>query len=66
MSSTDKIASPCISLCCLDEEDVCIGCYRHIDEITGWHGADKKRRQEIIENTLIRKEKKDIENYRKL
>ena len=25
--------SPCIGVCTLDENDICIGCNRHIDEI---------------------------------
>ena len=25
--------SPCIGTCTLDEDDICIGCHRHIDEI---------------------------------
>ena len=25
--------SPCIGTCTLDENDICIGCNRHIDEI---------------------------------
>ena len=58
---TDKqltiIASPCISNCCLDDEDICLGCFRHIDEIIGWHGADRERRLEILQNTEQRKAK---------
>tara|TARA_Y100001963_G_scaffold38166_1_gene53303 strand:- start:240 stop:395 length:156 start_codon:yes stop_codon:yes gene_type:complete len=26
--------SPCIGTCTLDEDNICIGCNRHIDEIT--------------------------------
>jgi len=49
------IASPCISNCCLDEDDICLGCFRHLDEITGWHSADQKRRLEILQNAKGRK-----------
>jgi uncharacterized protein len=28
--------SPCIRVCTLDEASVCIGCGRHVDEITQW------------------------------
>ncbi|TQV71134.1 DUF1289 domain-containing protein [Aliikangiella marina] len=47
--------SPCISLCTLNENDICVGCYRHIDEITGWHSADDRRRTEILNNCATRK-----------
>jgi len=44
------VQSPCVSNCCLDEEDICMGCFRHLDEITGWHSASRERRLEILEN----------------
>jgi len=50
-----QIQSPCISNCCLDEDDICLGCFRHIDEITGWHSADDNRRLKIIDNCECRK-----------
>ena len=53
--SEEPIASPCISHCTLDEDDVCVGCLRHIDEITGWHGADNGRRKEILEKCSKRR-----------
>ncbi|MGH8188620.1 MAG: DUF1289 domain-containing protein, partial [Steroidobacteraceae bacterium] len=28
--------SPCIKVCVLDAESICIGCGRTIDEIAGW------------------------------
>ncbi|WOJ93705.1 DUF1289 domain-containing protein [Congregibacter variabilis] len=38
-------ASPCISICALDENDICMGCYRSAQEITDWFmaSADDKR-----------------------
>lgn len=40
--------SPCVRNCCLDEEDICLGCFRHIDEITAWHSFSSKEKQQII------------------
>ena len=34
--------SPCIGVCTLNEQNVCIGCNRHIDEIIQ-RGNDDKR-----------------------
>ena len=43
--------SPCIRVCCLDPAtDVCVGCFRSISEITGWHSADEAERRQILEN----------------
>ncbi|MEQ1667993.1 MAG: DUF1289 domain-containing protein [Sulfuriferula sp.] len=47
--------SPCIRNCCLNEDDVCLGCFRHIDEIVCWGEAgDDERRQALLNATLRR------------
>jgi predicted Fe-S protein YdhL (DUF1289 family) len=28
--------SPCLNICSLDEQGICRGCYRSLDEIAGW------------------------------
>jgi len=40
-------ASPCIGICRIDAQRVCIGCFRHIDEIAEWTRASPERRLEI-------------------
>lgn len=40
--------SPCISVCSLNEDDVCIGCYRSADEITDWFMANAQEKRAII------------------
>jgi predicted Fe-S protein YdhL (DUF1289 family) len=30
------VASPCVRICTLDDEEVCIGCGRALAEIVGW------------------------------
>ena len=41
----DEPKSPCVSICVLDEQDICQGCYRSAEEITDWFMAstDDKR-----------------------
>ena len=41
----DEPKSPCVSICVLDEQDICQGCYRSAAEITDWFmaSADEKR-----------------------
>ncbi len=51
----DFVASPCVSICCLDDQDICLGCFRHLDEITGWHSASRERRLQILANCNQRK-----------
>jgi len=57
MTSTDnnQIPSPCVQKCCLDLDDVCLGCRRHINEITGWHTASNSEKQQILQNVSKRK-----------
>ncbi|MGZ8185918.1 MAG: DUF1289 domain-containing protein [Methylobacter sp.] len=32
-SNPDRIASPCIRNCCLNNDDICLGCFRSLHEI---------------------------------
>jgi predicted Fe-S protein YdhL (DUF1289 family) len=41
--------SPCIRNCCLDELDVCLGCGRTLNEITGWIASDDDQKGRILE-----------------
>lgn len=50
-------ASPCVSNCCLNKEDICLGCFRSLSEITGWSQASASGKQTIIDNTILRREK---------
>lgn len=54
--SDELPASPCIRLCCLDEPGlVCVGCFRSLDEITGWHAADAREREAILKRCAERR-----------
>jgi uncharacterized protein len=47
MSDT-AVASPCVDICRLDAEGLCVGCRRTIEEITEWSRASEARRREIL------------------
>ena len=47
-------ASPCISVCVLDDEDICTGCYRSAEEITDWFMSTPEQKREIIERARER------------
>ncbi|MCL1042420.1 DUF1289 domain-containing protein [Shewanella marisflavi] len=47
--------SPCVARCGLNDEDICMGCFRHIDEIVGWGQADESRQAQIWDNIERRK-----------
>lgn len=48
------IASPCISVCALDENDICAGCYRHVDEITEWASYNNAEKLEVLKKSQKR------------
>ncbi|SEE47102.1 Predicted Fe-S protein YdhL, DUF1289 family [Pseudomonas deceptionensis] len=48
------VPSPCISTCRLDEHKVCLGCFRHVEDIREWRSADDQRRRVICEQARQR------------
>ena len=47
-------ASPCINICQLDAQGLCVGCRRTLEEIAEWSGASEARRREILRNVAGR------------
>jgi predicted Fe-S protein YdhL (DUF1289 family) len=46
--SLQEPPSPCVSVCALDENDVCMGCYRTASEITDWFLATPAEKHAIL------------------
>jgi len=44
----DPLASPCVRNCCLDEDNVCIGCGRLLDEVVAWGTAGDEDKAAIL------------------
>ena len=55
-SQLESISSPCIRNCCLNNNDICIGCFRHLDEIIGWQERSNNEKKLIIEKCQKRAE----------
>ncbi len=53
----EKVESPCTRNCCLDENDMCLGCFRILPEIMAWSEADNAQRQHYLANSHARREK---------
>ncbi len=49
MNNTNDVESPCVRNCCLDEDDVCMGCFRTISEIIEWGQANCEQRIAILQ-----------------
>lgn len=43
-----NVESPCIRNCCLDDDDICVGCYRSLAEITRWSLVNDSAKMEIL------------------
>ncbi len=49
-----EVRSPCINVCVLDDEDVCEGCYRSIEEIRDWQAMDNDARRVTLRRSWER------------
>ena len=57
MSSKVKkeiVLSPCVGVCALDDDDVCIGCFRSGQEISRWGYLDNEGKRDILRNVAER------------
>lgn len=50
----DVVVSPCVRVCTLDDDDVCLGCGRTLAEIKAWGGSDPDGRREILKSAEAR------------
>jgi len=50
----DEIESPCVGVCRLDPQQLCIGCQRSMDEISEWPYAAAARKREILKLAQLR------------
>lgn len=50
-----SVPSPCIQVCTLDDDNVCIGCYRSADEIREWMIMDRPAKLEVLERVRARR-----------
>ena len=54
----ETVQSPCVENCCLDDHDICLGCFRDLEEIKGWSLADNSSRKLILANVKRRERRK--------
>lgn len=50
------VGSPCVRNCCLNEEDICLGCFRSLDEIIHWSESTDAERRTILASTEQRRQ----------
>ncbi len=49
MSELEYIQTPCVMICQLDDDDVCVGCGRTLDEIGAWTFASREEKLAILD-----------------
>lgn len=62
MSINSKIKSPCIHVCTKDENGICLGCFRNMDEIREWYLNTDEQKQETIKRAENRRSVFDKKN----
>ncbi|MCK5829740.1 MAG: DUF1289 domain-containing protein [Methylococcales bacterium] len=50
-----ELESPCVRKCCLNENDICLGCFRSLTEITQWTSVNEGARKEFLKNSAKRR-----------
>lgn len=57
MNENERIVqSPCVRNCCLNGDDICLGCFRSLQEICIWSQSDDLKRTSILQNAGQRRE----------
>ncbi|HBS41778.1 MAG TPA: DUF1289 domain-containing protein [Oceanospirillales bacterium] len=53
MSETSRskpVPSPCVSICALDDNNICLGCYRSGEEISRWGELSEDEKRAVMQN----------------
>ena len=58
MNKPATVASPCVRNCCLDENDICLGCHRSLTEICAWASSTEDEKREILARCKARAEER--------
>ncbi|MFC4363905.1 DUF1289 domain-containing protein [Simiduia curdlanivorans] len=54
-----RVKSPCTSVCALNDEDICVGCYRSAMEISRWGRMSHEEQRAVVE---LAAERRKFEN----
>lgn len=55
------IKSPCVSVCALDNEGMCTGCFRTGEEIRSWGGYTNEQRRDVL--SLVHEREKKVNPF---
>lgn len=55
-----KSSTPCIRNCCLDFDDICLGCFRSLEEIKAWSKLTEAERLALMAQLSERKRVREL------
>ena len=58
---TKPILTPCIGVCTLADDGLCVGCHRSGDEIAAWSSLDDSERARLMNEVLPAREARRAE-----
>ncbi len=53
------VASPCVRRCALDQDEVCVGCGRTLEDIRQWRTMSEAQRAECVAQAEVRRHERD-------
>ncbi len=53
---SQAVRSPCVSVCALDENDICSGCYRSGEEISRWGSYSEEEKRAVLRRVAEREQ----------
>jgi len=56
------VKSPCVSICALDIDDICMGCQRTAKEISAWGKMTNQQRREVLQQASTRAREQGLLN----
>ncbi len=55
MNPEKNVPSPCVGICCPDEQGLCMGCLRTMEEITLWWDMSNEQKIELLKQLPTRR-----------
>jgi predicted Fe-S protein YdhL (DUF1289 family) len=56
----DGVQSPCMDNCCLNNQKICLGCFRSLVEIAQWSQMNDRMRLDVLHKAENRRKVHDI------
>lgn len=51
---SEHVPSPCVSICALDDKDICVGCFRSGEEISQWGKMNNEQKKAVLQSVSQR------------